>query len=96
MTTYQISTEVKSNLFRLFDEKQDDEISMVNDILPIIREAYLYSPMTTEALYTMNEIMLPVLSWYRDIGIMFCAIPRFEYDSSYGTINLNDFVYRKF
>lgn len=90
-----ISGVAERELYRIFEEKQDEEISMVNDVIPVLRDEFLYTSITNEMLYMMNEVVKRTLYSFYIIGIHFYAVPKFEYNSEYCSVNVKDIIYKK-
>lgn len=87
--------EVTNKLFNLFDEKQNEEVSMIRDVFPAIKEEFLFEKMTAESLCQMNEIMTRVMEAYYRSGISFCTTPVFAFDASNGAVVVEDIVYKR-
>lgn len=94
MEKVELTQTAMKSLFKVFDSGKE-EISMIHDVLPAIKNDFLYEFMNKDNLLRMNDAVKSVMLMYFSQGIVFYATPVFTWDNISQTINVDDIVYKR-
>ena len=83
-------------LLKVFDaDDNKKEISLVNEVLPVIKNNFLYQEMNVKNLCLMNNVVQDVLALCATRRVMFYAVPVFAISEDYSKVQFVDVVYKK-
>lgn len=84
--------EVKNKIVQLLMEK--DELSLNNDILPLVFEEFRNTPLNRQTCVMINDFISQQLYGVCAAGIDLVCIPQFTVNLQKGIVSMDDIVYK--